>query len=523
MALTKYTYSKDANITVLTDEVLADVGITTSLNHIDLDELPGPDTVDIWFVNAISGAEETALDAVVAAHTNPTVPTAFICHTGAGAPGIYLGADGDVCVDPDTMVLYKKVAGAWGSSKSIDGTPPLNTLSDVIFTTPAAGEILKFDGTDWINNTLAEAGIVATSHTHVEADITDLQAYLLNITGESFTALSDTPGAFGGHNSKFAKVNATGTALEFSTFVGPIDDLDDVSITSVATNELLQWSGTAWVNRTLAQAGVAAETHTHLEADITDLQAYLLNITGENFTDLADVTITGIGAGELVKWTGTGWINNTLAQAGIAPIVHTHVEADITDLQAYLLNINAASIDDLSDVNIASVVAGETLKFDGTHWINNTLVQAGIAAAVHTHLEADITDLQAYLLYADFDTQQQGANTNANTTSTSYVDPSFMDVTTSNTRNLDYTVIANFEVSVSLAATTATFRLVEDGTIIANSERTIILDDTESPTVVTLIGYEANVPTAKVIKVQMKTDKGTLTMGNRSLIIQGRG
>ncbi len=121
MALTKYTYSKDANLTVLTDEILADAGITTALDHLDLIDDADPDTVDIWFVDAISGAEETALDAVVSAHGNPAVPTAFVCHTGAGAPDSYLGVDGDVCLDPNTMVLYKKVAGAWGAAKSIDG------------------------------------------------------------------------------------------------------------------------------------------------------------------------------------------------------------------------------------------------------------------------------------------------------------------------------------------------------------------------------------------------------------------
>jgi len=71
MALTKYTYSKDANISVLQDEVLADPGITTAVDRIDLIDDADPDTVDIWFVDPISGAEETALDAVVAAHTNP--------------------------------------------------------------------------------------------------------------------------------------------------------------------------------------------------------------------------------------------------------------------------------------------------------------------------------------------------------------------------------------------------------------------------------------------------------------------
>ncbi len=485
MALTKYTYSKDANISVLADEVLADAGITTALDHIDLIDDADPDTVDVWFVDAISGAEQTALDAVVAAHTNPVVPTADHVHAGLGAPDNQLGANGDVCLDPDTLTIYKKAAGAWDAGKSIDGTPPLDDLSDVVFTTPAAGEVLKFDGTDWINNTLAEAGVAAASHTHVEADITDLQAYIADITGES------------------------------------LEDLSDVTFGVVVDGEVLRYNGSIWINNTLVEAGIAAASHTHVEADITDLQSYLTNLTGEDLGNLGDVTLTGIGPDELLKWDGAKWINNTLAQAGIEVVGHTHVEADITDLQAYLLDITGESLEDLSDVTFGTVADGELIRYNGTNWINNTLAEAGISAVGHTHLEADITDLQPYLVYADFDIQQQGANTTSNTTSTSYVTPSFMTLTTSNTRNLNYQVIANFEVTVSLAATTATFELVENGTGIANSERSIILDATESPTVVTLIGYVANVADALDIEVQMKTDQGTLTMGNRSIIIRG--
>ena len=48
-----------------------------------------------------------------------------------------------------------------------------------------------------------------------------------------------------------------------------------------------------------------------------DPSTYLLNITGESLSSLSDVTITTIAAGELLKWDGLGWINNTLAEAGI--------------------------------------------------------------------------------------------------------------------------------------------------------------------------------------------------------------
>ena len=42
----------------------------------------------------------------------------------------------------------------------------LDSLSNVTITSNATGEILKWNGTAWINNTLAEAGISATGHTH---------------------------------------------------------------------------------------------------------------------------------------------------------------------------------------------------------------------------------------------------------------------------------------------------------------------------------------------------------------------
>lgn len=41
-------------------------------------------------------------------------------------------------------------------------------------------------------------------------------------------------------------------------------------------------------------------------------------------------TITSIASGELLKWNGSAWINNTLAEAGIAAASHTHATSAIT-------------------------------------------------------------------------------------------------------------------------------------------------------------------------------------------------
>lgn len=51
--------------------------------------------------------------------------------------------------------------------------------------------------------------------------------------------------------------------------VGPVSDFSDVTITSIASGELLKWNGSAWINNTLAEAGIAAASHTHAAADVT--------------------------------------------------------------------------------------------------------------------------------------------------------------------------------------------------------------------------------------------------------------
>jgi len=103
-----------------------------------------------------------------------------------------------------------------------------------------------------------------------------------------------------------------------------LSDLTDVN-TSTVTNR-----------NVLVADGVDFESRALLEADISDLQSYLINLTGSVIGGLSDVTISAIASGEVLKWDGSVFINNTLAEAGIAATVHTHLEADITDLQAYL-------------------------------------------------------------------------------------------------------------------------------------------------------------------------------------------
>jgi hypothetical protein len=297
-----------------------------------------------------------------------TLNGAYVDSTAPGNP-----QEGDLWYDSTNNTLKSYNGSVWAGA----GYSTLGALEDVTIDTIASGEILKWNGSAWVNNTLAEAGIqpagsyASATHTHSISDVTGLQTAL---DGKSSTSHNHT-----------------------------LESLSDTTITSIASGELLKWNGTAWVNNTIAEAGIqpagsyAAASHTH------------------TLDSLSNTTITSIASGEILKWDGTAWVNNTLAEAGIAASSHTHALSAITDVTATAAEVNVLdgitattaelnytdgvtsniqtqlngkastshnhTLDSLSDTTITANSSGEILKWNGTAWVNNTLAEAGIQPA----------------------------------------------------------------------------------------------------------------------------------------------
>ncbi len=88
------------------------------------------------------------------------------------------------------------------------------------------------------------------------------------------------------------------------------------------------------------------------------------------------------------------WDNLTNIPTTFTPSSHTHIESEISDLQAYLLTISGESIGDLSDVVITTPLEGQQLIYTGGNWLNTTPAAASIAWGSITGLISNQLDLQ---------------------------------------------------------------------------------------------------------------------------------
>jgi len=97
-----------------------------------------------------------------------------------------------------------------------------------------------------------------------------------------------------------------------TTVAGDVFDMDNM--VEGSTNKILTAAERA--NLATAAAGFSNWDTAYSWGD-HDAVGYLTDITTQNIGTLADVTITSIASGELLKWNGSAWINNTLAEANI--------------------------------------------------------------------------------------------------------------------------------------------------------------------------------------------------------------
>lgn len=164
MALSDYEYSisgdfpnQKVDITILQDEIISNTGITEQLNHIDanIDE----DTCTIYFETALTSAEETVLNSIVAAHTGELSDGKT---SGDSDADIGDSGPSDICFVygdqyDDYFIYFKHTDYKVGTQLIFRGTDVLGSPKGVKAILKGNGQLRLYDKTnrqilfEWIN------------------------------------------------------------------------------------------------------------------------------------------------------------------------------------------------------------------------------------------------------------------------------------------------------------------------------------------------------------------------------------
>lgn len=209
--------------------------------------------------------------------------------------------------------------------------------------------------------TYTQTGAAAASHTHVEADITDLGSYANSShthTESDITDLGNYATASHSHNlSDINSITASSTEINYlSGATGNIQQQLNSLVTSGSTLTLADLGGASSTDLsnhtgntnnphsvTYSQVGAAPTSHTHTESDITDLGSYANSIHTHTESDITDL-------GNYASSSHTHMVSDITDVSSLASASHTHVEADIIDLGNYASSNHTHTLSNITDV-----------------------------------------------------------------------------------------------------------------------------------------------------------------------------
>lgn len=162
---------------------------------------------------------------------NPTYETAVIADQ-TGNSGKYLTTDG-------SNTSWATVSGG--------GASTLDSLTDVVLTSPSSGQVLKYNGTNWINDT-DSTGSGSFTYPGAGIAVSTGSAWGTSLTDNS----SNWNTAYGWGNHASAGYLTSATAA--STYQ-PLDaDLTAIAGLTPTADNFIAGNGTAWIQETPAQA-----------------------------------------------------------------------------------------------------------------------------------------------------------------------------------------------------------------------------------------------------------------------------
>lgn len=172
------------------------------------------------------------------------------------------------------------------------------------------------------------------------------------------------------------------TSSDIPAIPDDLNDLSDVDISSASDAQVLTFDAISgkWVNAT-SPSGVTA------------------------LSQLSDVTIASASDGNVLTYDSTSgkWVNADV-EADAVTYDNTSSGLTATDVQSAIDEVKGdivTNITDLSDVTITTPASGNSLVYDGTEWVNDTLGAADIPYSSGVSVADKLTELSGKITYED--------------------------------------------------------------------------------------------------------------------------
>jgi len=181
------------------------------------------------------------------------------------------------------------------------------------------------------------------------------------------------------------------------------DGLNDVTLTSVADNDIAGYDSTSgvWINQSASELGLSLSTD--LDTTNTNLNNHIANFSGHT-----DVTITSVADNEVLAYDSTSskWINQTAAEATLVTLTGSET---LTNKTITSPDINGGTVDAITSLTVANNVdigsyelRAQTLESDVS---TGTAPLTIASTTVVTNLNADKLDGVDYGEFGNINTQ----------------------------------------------------------------------------------------------------------------------
>ena len=280
----------------------------------------------------------------------------------------------------------------------------LTDLVDVVITAGAAGEVIRHNGTNWVDAVLTTSDVTEGTNLYYTDARADARAQLkitalidgapaaLDTLNELAAAVNDDasyaatitsalatkePTIVAGSTAQYRRGDKSWQTLDTSNVpentnlyyttvradariaAANIGDLNNINTTGVAANKILKYN--------------SGNSRFEIADDI------------DSIAELTDTTITAAASGDILRHNGSAWVDVVLDTSIVPENTNLYYTDTRADARADL-RILSASIGDLNDITLTGVANNQMLQYNSatSQWKNVSQILGGGGVAITT-------------------------------------------------------------------------------------------------------------------------------------------